>query len=399
MKAVKMTNKAKTFFAFLFAFIFFVSACVGGIFLSSSHIISALSNQSMPSLSVSEASTSAKAMCVMEASTGRVLYGKNRHEKLPMASTTKIMTAITAIENCKDLDKRFEISPRAVGIPGTSLYLRKGETLSVRELLYGLMLISGNDASFAIGERVGGNVEKFLDMMNKTAHKIGALSSHFDNTHGLDSQTHYTTAEDLARITSYAMQNQTFKEIVSTKNTKIVSGEGKTRYLKNKNRLLNSLAGCNGVKTGFTNDAGRCLVSSAERDGMTLVCVVLNCGPMFEESSQLLEKGFDEFKLYDLTNGYTYKRTIPVEEGRMSEVRIGTEGKFLYPLKESELDKVEYRVKVDEKLVAPVKKGQEVGKVEIFIDNNLLFEEKIYTMEEVRGNTIWNKIKDFIFKW
>ncbi len=397
MKTAKMTNRLKTTIAIIFAFIFFVSACVGGVVLSSKSIVSTLSAQ-VPSLSVSNASTSAKAMCVMEASTGRVLYGKNRHEKLPMASTTKIMTAITAIENCSNLDERFEISPRAVGIPGTSLYLRKGETLSIRELLYGLMLISGNDASFAIGERIGGNVENFIDMMNKTAQKIGALSSHFDNTHGLDSQTHYTTAEDLAKITSYAMQNNTFREIVSTKNTKIVSGEGKTRYLKNKNRLLNSLNGCNGVKTGFTNDAGRCLVSSAERDGMNLVCVVLNCGPMFEESSQLLEKGFNEFKLYDLTNGYNYKRTIKVQDGRLDEVRIGTEGKFLYPLKEGELEKIEYRISLEENLVAPVKKGQEVGKVEILIDNNLLFEEKIYTMEEVRGNTIWNKIKDFIFK-
>ena len=397
MKTAKMTNRLKTTIAIIFAFIFFVSACVGGVVLSSKSIVSTLSAQ-VPSLSVSNASTSAKAMCVMEASTGRVLYGKNRHEKLPMASTTKIMTAITAIENCSNLDERFEISPRAVGIPGTSLYLRKGETLSIRELLYGLMLISGNDASFAIGERIGGNVENFIDMMNKTAQKIGALSSHFDNTHGLDSQTHYTTAEDLAKITSYAMQNNTFREIVSKKNTKIVSGEGKTRYLKNKNRLLNSLNGCNGVKTGFTNDAGRCLVSSAERDGMNLVCVVLNCGPMFEESSQLLEKGFNEFKLYDLTNGYNYKRTIKVQDGRLDEVRIGTEGKFLYPLKEGELEKIEYRISLEENLVAPVKKGQEVGKVEILIDNNLLFEEKIYTMEEVRGNTIWNKIKDFIFK-
>ncbi len=223
MKTAKMTNRLKTTIAIIFAFIFFVSACVGGVVLSSKSIVSTLSAIQPSGLSVSDSYTSAKAMCVMEASTGRVLYGKNRHEKLPMASTTKIMTAITAIENCSNLDERFEISPRAVGIPGTSLYLRKGETLSIRELLYGLMLISGNDASFAIGERIGGNVENFIDMMNKTAQKIGALSSHFDNTHGLDSQTHYTTAEDLAKITSYAMQNDTFREIVSTKNTKIVS--------------------------------------------------------------------------------------------------------------------------------------------------------------------------------
>lgn len=397
MKAAKTKNKVKALVAFLFAFVFFVSACVGGVLLSTSAIVSTSSQ--MPQMSITQEYTSAKAMCVMEASTGRILYAKNRSEKLPMASTTKIMTAITAIENCPNLDERFEISPRAVGIPGTSLYLRKGETLSVRELLYGLMLISGNDASFAIGERVGGTVEKFIEMMNKTAAKIGANNSHFDNTHGLDSKTHYTTAEDLAKITSYALSNPIFRDIVSTKNTKIVSGEGKTRYLKNKNRLLNSLNGCNGVKTGFTNDAGRCLVSSAERDGMTLVCVVLNCGPMFEESSTLLEKGFSEFKLYDLTSGYEYKNSIQVENGRASEVKIGTKESYFYPLRESELGKVKYRYEIAEKLDAPVKKGQEVGKVEIFIDNNLHFSEKIYTMEEVRGNTIWHKFKDIFFKW
>lgn len=395
----KMAKKSKlSFVAIAFAIIFFISALVGGTLLAFS---TARTNLIAPAstLAGQTIDSSAKAMCVMEASTGRVLYSKNRNEKMPMASTTKIMTAITAIENADDLDEKFEISPRAVGIPGTSIYLRKGETLSLRELLYGLMLVSGNDASFAIGERVGGKVETFIEMMNKTAQKIGATDSHFDNTHGLDSKTHYTTAEDLAKITSYALQNPIFREIVSTKNTKIISGEGKTRYLKNKNRLLNSLNGCNGVKTGFTNDAGRCLVSSAERNGMTLVAVVLNCGPMFEECSSLLEKGFSEFKLYDLTEGYDLPESIEVCDGRQNTVKIATFGKCLYPLKESELDKVTYEYEMTLKLEAPVKKGQEIGEVEIFIDNKLHFSEKIYTIEEVRGNTIWHKLKDILFKW
>ncbi len=391
--------KLKNFVAITFAFVFFVSAALGGVLLSVSAVRSYVSTPVQTYTAASYAQTSAKAMCVMEASTGRVLYSKNKSEKLAMASTTKIMTAITAIENCQNLDERFEISPRSVGIEGTSLYLHKGETLSVRELLYGLMLISGNDASYAIGERVGGNINNFVDLMNKTAQKIGANNSHFDNTHGLDSKTHYTTAEDLARITSYALSNPTFREIVSTKNTKIISGEGKTRYLKNKNRLLNSLQGCNGVKTGFTNDAGRCLVSSAERDGMTIVCVVLNCGPMFEESSNLIEQAFKDYKLYDLTKNYSLPKSIQVEEGRKNEVKIATQGHYFYPLREDELSKVTYTYDLPSKLTAPVKNNQEVGKVEIFIDNNLHFSEKIYTIEEVRRNTIWQKFKDNFFKW
>ncbi len=346
------------------------------------------------------AQTSAKAMCLLESESGRVLYQKNMSQKLAMASTTKIMTAITAIENCTDLDRTFEISPKAVGITGTSLYLRQGEKMSTRDLLYGLMLISGNDASVAIGEYVGSGVKNFVDMMNKTAQRIGAFNTHFDNTHGLDSKTHYTTAYDLALISSYALKNPTFKEIVSTKNTKITNEAGKTRYLKNKNKLLTSLEGCTGVKTGFTSDAGRCLVSSCERDGMTLVCVVLNCGPMFEDSRDLFENAFAEYKLYDLTEGYTLPQTIAVQEGRADSVKIGTKGeRYLYPLKKEELSSVDYVYSLAQTLEAPVERGQEVGSVKIFIDNDLHFEEKIYTIEGVRRNSVWEKVKDLLNNW
>lgn len=343
--------------------------------------------------------TSAKAMCVMEATTNRVLYSKNENTQLPMASTTKIMTAITAIENCPNLDEKFEISPRAVGISGTSIYLRKGEAFSMRELLYGLMLVSGNDASVAIGERISGKWETFVELMNATAKKIGAEHSHFANTHGLDAKGHYTTAKDLALITSYALSNDTFKEIVSTRNTKITNTDGKTRYLKNKNRLLNSLDGCNGVKTGFTDDAGRCLVSSCERDGMQLVCVVLNCGPMFEESASLLEQGFAEYKMVDLTKGYNFSHFVKLEDARKEFVEVGTKGSFFYPLRDDEMQKVTYSVTLPRSLEGGVEKDKEIGNAQIYFSGRLLFSEKIYTMEEVRGNTILDRIKNYFKKW
>lgn len=348
---------------------------------------------------LAESYTSAKAMCVMESGSKRVLASKNENTKLAMASTTKIMTAITAIESGKDLDSPFEISKKAVGISGTSLYLRQGEVMTLRNLLYGLMLVSGNDASVAIGEYVSGNVNKFVEKMNAKAREIGATNSHFDNTHGLDSKTHYTTAYDLALITSYAMNNKIFKEIVSCKNTKITNSEGKTRYLKNKNKLLSSLDGCNGVKTGFTDDAGRCLVSSCERDGMNVVCVVLNCGPMFEESAQLLDNAFKEYQLIDLTCGYAYKNKLKVEEGESEEVKIGTKESFFYPLRKSELKKIKYTYKIEDSITAPVENGQEVGEVKIFLDNDLLFSEKFYTMENVRRNSIFKKFFDVIEQW
>ena len=343
--------------------------------------------------------TSAKAMCVMESTTKRVLDSKNENAKLPMASTTKIMTAITAIESGKDLDSPFEISPKAVGISGTSLYLRAGEVFTLRDLLYGLMLISGNDASVAIGEYCGGNLANFVDMMNNKAKEIGANSSHFDNTHGLDSKNHYTTAHDLALITSYAMQNPIFKEIVSTKNIKITNSDGKSRYLKNKNKLLSSLEGCNGVKTGFTDDAGRCLVTSCEREGMNVVCVVLNCGPMFEESASLINEAFANYQMIDLTCGYVIPSKIKVTSGESEYIKIGTKSRYFYPLKKDELKKVKYVYSLQDEVEAPVEKGREVGKVEIFIDKDLHFCEKIYTMENVRRNSIWQKLQDLIEEW
>ncbi len=385
-----MKNRIKSIICLMFVAIFLFSVFAGGLtFLF----------KNKEQSNAEGYNTSAKAMCVMETTSKRVLASKKSEEKLAMASTTKIMTAITAIESGVNLDKVFEISPKAVGVSGTSLYLRQGEKFTLRDLLYGLMLISGNDASVAIGEYVGGSVNKFVEMMNKKAKEIGAFNSHFDNTHGLDSKTHYTTAYDLALITSYAMNNDIFKEIVSTQNKKITNSDGKTRYLKNKNKLLTTLDGCNGVKTGFTDDAGRCLVTSCERDGMDIVCVVLNCGPMFEESSQLINNAFQEYHLVDLTSGYAFKNKIKVEEGQQDYVKIATFGKYLYPLKSSELKTIKYKYTLEDIIEAPIEKGREVGQVEIFINNNLHFSEKIYTIENVRRNSIWEKFKDLVEQW
>ncbi len=384
MKKTKLINLICIIFVFIFIFAFLGSG-LKILFVKSTH--------------AEYIEIPGKAMCTMETKSKRVLYSKNENQKLAMASTTKIMTAITAIEYCKDLDKEFTISPKAVGISGTSLYLKKGEVFSTRDLLYGLMLISGNDASVAIGEYVGDGVDNFVEMMNELALEIGAKNTHFDNTHGLDSSTHYTTAYDLALITSYALENPTFQEIVSTKNIKITNGDGYTRYLKNKNKLLFSLDGCNGVKTGFTDDAGRCLVTSCNRNGMNVVSVVLNCQPMFEESAKLMEKAFNEYSLVDLTCFYNFNKKIKVLEGQSDYVEIGTKEKFFYPLKNDEIKNIKIEYKIQDVLEAPITKDYEIGNVKIFIDNNLLFSEKIYTMEEVRRNSIWEKLKDLIENW
>ena len=242
-------------------------------------------------------STSAKSMCVLEKNSGRVVASKNMEECLPMASTTKIVTALTVIQNCNNLDELIKVDNSAIGVEGSSIYLRTDEQISIRDLLYGLMLRSGNDSAVALACHTGGSVEEFAKMMNDTAKKAGANNSNFVTPHGLDHKNHYTTAYDLAKITAYALNNPIFKEIVSCKqHTVEATNKSDKRYMSNKNKLLNTLNGCIGVKTGYTKRAGRCLVSATERDNETYVCVVLNCGPMFEESARLLNTANDYYK-------------------------------------------------------------------------------------------------------
>lgn len=390
MKKIKSKSKLSNFlFIFvtvLLAGLMAFSFCYGAI-------------KSVATLVHADAITSAKAMCLIEASTGRVLVEKNSNASLAMASTTKIMTAITALDNCDNIDEVFEVSPKAIGIPGTSLYLRKGEKHTLRDLLYGLMLVSGNDASVAIGEHVSGSMEHFVDQMNFTAHRLGLKHTHFENTHGLDEKGHYTSAYDLAIIAAYALGNPTFREIVSTQNIKITNADGKDRYLCNKNKLLRTFDGTIGVKTGFTDDAGRCLVSAAERDGMRLVCVVLNCGPMFEDSAKLLQWGFDNYKMYDLTEKVDFYPQLVVEGGEKQSVQIGHNHKFMYPLTENELDKISTNVEIVPSLKPVLKAGSDVGKFEIFFDKELLFSGNIVTMEDVKARSFKQRIFDIFDQW
>ena len=325
--------------------------------------------------------TSAKAMCVLDKDSKRILYSKNEAEKLPMASTTKVATAITVIDNCANLDETITVNDKAVGVEGTSIYLKKNEQIKVRDLLYGLMLRSGNDSATALACHVGGSVEGFARLMNDMARKVGATNTHFVNPHGLDDKEHYTTAYDLALITAYALNNPIFKEIVSTK-THIIpaTNQADKRYLTNKNRLLSSLEGCCGVKTGFTSNAGRCLVSACERDGHTRVCVVLNCGPMFEESADILENSFIDFRDVQIIdkNKQIYNEYIDDEQSGRLYLYAGDN--FYFPVRHNEYDDItlKYNVKLED-----AKSGQEVGKIEVYFDNQLINSVKLFTMNKI----------------
>lgn len=237
--------------------------------------------------------STASGMAVVDGDSGELIYGKNCDVKREPASTTKICTAITVIENCSKLDLPMPIPDEAVGVEGSSIYLQNGEMLTVRDLLYGLMLQSGNDCAVALSIIVGGSVDGFVKMMNETAEKAGAVNTNFTNPHGLHDDMHYTTARDLCAISCYAMKNDLFRKIVSTKRHRMpYHGHNYDRNFPNKNKMLFNYEGGNGIKTGFTKKSGRCLVSSATRDGKTYICTVLNCGNMWEESARLLDMAF-----------------------------------------------------------------------------------------------------------
>lgn len=328
--------------------------------------------------------SNAKAMIVIEQSTGRVLYCENEHEKLPMASTTKIITAIYAIEHNADLDKDVEIPKQAVGISGTSIGLKEGEHLTIRELLYGLMLRSGNDCAVALAIETSGSIQKFAEDVNAFLKDLGLKETNIKNPHGLSEKEHYTSAHDLAKVTAYAMKNPTFKEIVSTKEKKI-SNELESKYnrnLKNKNKLLSKFEGADGVKTGFTMSAGRCFVGSATRNNMQLICVLLNCVPMFEDCEMLLEKGFKEFsmcKIIEKGKEYVLK-TDKGEKAFVSDID------FSLPL--SNQEKTNLTLKIEEGTEENVgnKNSQTFANMQVYLEKQLIFSHKIYIINNIENN-------------
>ncbi|MDN5277404.1 MAG: hypothetical protein PWR01_1369 [Clostridiales bacterium] len=344
-------------------------------------------------------STAARAAVVMEASSKRVLYAKNPHMKLPMASTTKIMTAILAIE-MGNLDDVVTVSPKAVGVEGSSIYLAKGERLTLEQLLYGLMLRSGNDAAVAIAEHIGGSVENFVKLMNRKAVQIGARNTNFVNPHGLHDDMHYTTAYDLALISAYAMQNPVFRTIVSTKYKKIPwEGRSYDRVLQNKNALLWSYEGANGIKTGYTKVSRRCLASAALRDGMQLVCVVLDCQPWFDDSATLLDYGFANFKPYAVVSKEQVLGHIPVRDGYEARVAAVCREEILLPVREGEEKEISVEVKLPQYLKAPVKAGTKVGYVKVTLGDEVSIRKDLYTAADVKENTIRSNFKRIIDRW
>lgn len=304
-------------------------------------------------LPVQTGAVSARKAYVLDAVSGRVLYEKNGDAQSLIASTTKIMTALVVCEQCNVLD-RMRIPKEAVGIEGSSMYLQEGEVLTIQELLYGLMLQSGNDAAVALAIYCGGTVEGFAEKMNDKARTLGLTGTHFENPNGLDSPGHYSTARDLAVLAAYAMENPIFAKTVSTKSLKV--GQ---RYLTNHNKLLWRVDGADGVKTGYTKAAGRILVSSAQRDGRRIVAVTIDDPDDWQDHATLLENGFSRYTVQTVLKAGTVVDTVEVLGGENQQVALIAQEDFAYALAPEET--VQFAVGGPGFVYAPAVEGGQAG--------------------------------------
>ena len=303
-------------------------------------------------------SVEARAAILIERESGRVLYEKNADVRYPMASTTKIMTALIAVEHC-GMDEIVTAGKNASGVPGTSIYLSEGEQLSMHQMLQGLMLRSGNDAAVAIAEHIAGDVKQFASLMNARAAMLGA-DAFFVTPNGLDEGGHSASARAMALIAREAMENEIFRELVSTQEAVIPWVDNEySRVLRNKNKLLSDYEGATGIKTGFTSAAGRCLVFSAERDGMELIGVVMNCAAWVDEAERLLNWGFDNFSVETAAQAGERVAEAKVLNGEEKAVSLCATETLSYPVSAAD----EWRVEIHpaEELEAPFAAGETAG--------------------------------------
>ena len=343
---------------------------------------------------------SAQSAVVIDADTGKILYERDAHQRRGMASTTKIMTALVAMENIAP-ETVVSVDPRACGVEGSSIYLFENETITVETLLYALMLQSANDAAEALAYAVAGSIEAFADMMNAKAAALGLTATHFENPHGLDGETHYTTAYELSLIAAEALENELFAKIVSTEKKMIPLHNGTaTRLLVNHNRLLREYEDIIGVKTGFTKKCGRTLVSAAERDGVRLICVTLNDGDDWRDHRALLDYGFSLYGEVRLAEVGEYTYTLPVCGGVSERVTVKNRESLsrMLPETHGEITSV---TELPRFLYAGVCEGDTIGRTVFYADGKkigevLLYAEESIGMREEEG--FWQKLLSFLLK-
>lgn len=323
-----------------------------------------------------------------------MIIGKNEDVKSAMASTTKIMTTIVILEK-SDLDETVTVSAKAGGTGGSRLGLKRGDKASVKDLLYGLMLRSGNDAAVALAEHVGGSVKEFAELMNEKAIELGLTNTHFVTPHGLDDANHYTTALELAKLTDYAMDNETFAKIVGTKSTTIYINN-QPRQINNTNELLGVLNGVVGVKTGFTNNAGRCLVTETKRNNMDIITIVLGADTKKDrtkDSVNLIEYTFSKYKMYNIEEKIIEEfnkwknineKRILITKGKQSnpKLALGAIEKAIIPICDD--DKIEYSINALTEVEAPVEQWNVMGTLTVKLNGEILESIEIVNVNEVQ---------------
>lgn len=327
----------------------------------------------------------AAASILIESKSGAILFAKNAEQRRAPASTTKIMTAIVALER-GDLKKIITVSRRAARTGGSTIHLKTGDRLSLKELLEGMMLRSGNDGSMAVAEGVAGSIEGFTELMNLKAKEIGALNTNFQNPHGLRAPSHYTTALDLALMSRYGLVNRKFANLVKKKTATLEWAElRKSVEVRNTNRLLWYLEGADGVKTGTTNEAGHCLVASATRDDKQLIAVVLNSGDRWGDCQRLLEYGFREFDVIKIATALRPVVKIKVKNGWPRIINLYPRSDLNAVVRKEKADAIVPKITVfSDPVTAPLSPGRPLGKIGFYYQGKLVNEVDLINLKPVR---------------
>lgn len=316
----------------------------------------------------------AKGMALLEGESGRLLFGVDPDEKLPMASTTKIMTALLTLEQ-PSLDTSFVVDAAAIRVEGSSMGLKEGDSVSLRTLAAGMLLASGNDAANAAAVAIDGTIGEFAARMNRRAQEIGLKNTSFVTPSGLDDENHYSTARDMGLLACEALKNADFAALCGSSSLKLYYGNPPyARWLQNHNRLLREYEGAVGVKTGFTKKSGRCLVSAARRDGVTLICVTLGAGDDWNLHKQAMDAGFAALNRYEAEDLLPDELTLPVTGGTRSAVRVMVGEAFGVSMSSEERERAEISIRLPALEYAPVAAGQPLGKAVLTLDGEVLGE-------------------------
>lgn len=348
-----------------------------------------------------EPNVNALSAVLIDADTGRVLWGKNENKPMAVASTTKIMTAIITLENA-DIKEKVTVSKNATLAPPVKMNLQAGEELTLEQLLYALLMQSSNDAAVAIAEKVGGSVENFCAMMNKKAKDLGCIDTEFVTPNGLDKGNHHSTAYDMAVIGAYAIRNEEFIRISNTRNISFSSNK-KSYSIVNKNLLLDSYEGAIGIKTGFTGKAGQCFAGAAKRGDVTLVSVVLASGwgtagkaKKWSDTKEILNYGFDNYKKYSIIGD---KVDICVDKAKVSKTVLKYENSIELLMKESEKNSISFKNNVPEMIEAPVRKGEKIGIGEIYLGDLKVGQINLIATESIEKHSLGNSFDKIIKEW